>query len=190
VPTDILSVWKLNHIQHKDNSVTQIGVFSIHPQAHLPSYATAQSACFDISACLIDGESIAAFSAYNSTVINNTVKDGKIVMQSGSRMLVPTGLVFDIPEGYSLRLHPRSGLAYKSGISLANCEGVIDSDYWHQTFVALINTSHCEFTIRHGDRIAQGEIVPLMPCSFHSLDEAPSQRTSRAGGFGSTGQNT
>ena len=182
--------WRSNLIQHKDNSVTQIGVYQIHPEAQLPSYATAQSACFDISACLLDGESIAAFSAYNATVINNSVRDGKVIMQSGSRMLVPTGLVFDIPEGYSLRLHPRSGLAYKSGITLANCEGVIDSDYWHQTFVALINTSHCEFTIHHGDRIAQGEIVALMPSTFHTLTEAPQQRTQRQGGFGSTGQNT
>jgi len=60
---------------------------------------------------------------------------------------VPTGLIFDIPLGFSLRIHPRSGLSYRRGISLSNCEGVIDSDYVEQTFVSVINNSDVTFVL-------------------------------------------
>jgi dUTP pyrophosphatase len=105
-------------------------------------------------------------------------------------MLIPTGLVFNIPDGYSIRIHPRSGISFKNGIQLANCEGVIDSDYYHETFVALVNMSDVPFTIKHGDRIAQAELVQDLGAKFSETTERPEMRTNRQGGFGSTGIET
>ena len=102
-------------------------------------------------------------------------------------MLVPTGLVFDIPEGYSVRLHSRSGWAYKYGIILANCEGIIDSDYVEEIMVMLTNISDEVVYIRHGDRTCQGELVKDERVEFDVVEERPVKKTNRDGGFGSTG---
>ena len=106
------------------------------------------------------------------------------------RALIPTGMVFNIPAGYSGRLHPRSGLAIKNGINLINCEGVIDSDYCEEVFVPLHNTTSMPFRIKHGDRIAQVEITkPYSTAHYITFTEAtpPDKKSNRKGGFGSTG---
>jgi dUTP pyrophosphatase len=95
--------------------------------------------------------------------------------------------IFDIPESYSIRLHPRSGLALKQGLTLANCEGVIDSDYINPLFVAILSTSAVEATIKDGDRIAQLELVLNVNASIVETYNPPQQKSSRTGGFGSTG---
>jgi dUTP pyrophosphatase len=89
-----------------------------------------------------------------------------------------------------MRLHPRSGLAWKQGISLANAEGVIDADYIQETFVCVLNMTDVSHVIKHGDRIAQLELVPVWDLRFEEVDVAPSQKTDRQGGFGSTGVHT
>ena len=103
------------------------------------------------------------------------------------RVLIPTGIVLDIPEGYSVRLHARSGLAIKGGIVLANSEGVIDSDYTDQLMVAVMNLSSIPVRVTHGDRICQGEMIPVLKYSLEPTDERVQPKTSRKGGFGSTG---
>mgnify|MGYP001626627783 FL=1 len=75
----------------------------------------------------------------------------------------------------------------KNGIVVANCEGIVDPDYVNQTFVMLHNISHEPFHIRDGDRIAQGEVVPMEQVTFEVVDEEPGLKTDRSGGFGSTG---
>jgi dUTP pyrophosphatase len=115
------------------------------------------------------------------------VKDGKIVLMPGDRIMVPTGLIFDIPEGYSLRIHPRSGLSYKQGLVLANLEAVIDSDYVHETFVLLTNLSENPQTIYNGDRVAQAELVSQLKYEIEETTVMPTQKTDRVGGLGSTG---
>jgi dUTP pyrophosphatase len=129
--------------------------------------ATEGSACFDISAHI----------PYN----------GSIPILPNERILIPTGIVFDIPEGYSVRLHPRSGLAFKQGLTLINAEGIIDSDYVEEVFVALHNVSGEEQTVNHGERIAQAEMVRSLVYQISQIDERPERKTSRSGGFGSTG---
>ena len=104
------------------------------------------------------------------------------------RVMVPTGLILDIPEGYSVRLHSRSGLAWKDGIYLTNCEGVIDSDYVEPVFVMLTSISQSPKHIKHGDRICQAELVEKIYHEFEEINEPPSQKTDRYGGFGSTGK--
>jgi dUTP pyrophosphatase len=102
-------------------------------------------------------------------------------------MMISTGVVFDIPVGYSVRVHARSGLALKAGLVMANAEGIIDSDYTEETKILVLNISNIPIRINHGDRIAQAEMVPVLSYDLVSTTEDINQKTSRAGGFGSTG---
>jgi dUTP pyrophosphatase len=93
----------------------------------------------------------------------------------------------DIPERFSVRIHPRSGLALKSGITLINCEGVIDSDYVEPTYITLLNLSDSIVEIKDGDRVAQGELVRSETYEIEEMTDRPEPKSSRKGGFGSTG---
>jgi dUTP pyrophosphatase len=110
-----------------------------------------------------------------------------IRVDPGERVLVPTGLVLDIPQGYSVRIHPRSGLSLKQGLTLVNAEGVIDSDYVEELFIPLYNASSISVQLKHGDRIAQGELVRTELYEIVESTTRPERKTDRAGGFGSTG---
>ena len=158
------------------------------------AFATEQSACFDIKAYF--GSKTRMVDAYDRNNGHHRLMAGferpdappfLIVPPNGVRVLIPTGIVMDIPEGYSVRLHARSGLAIKGGLILANSEGVIDSDYTDQIMVAVVNISDMPIRITHGDRICQGEMVPVLKYSLETTDERVLPKTSRKGGFGSTG---
>ncbi len=109
-----------------------------------------------------------------------------VVIPSGKRAMIPTGLFTAIPEGYEIQVRPRSGLAAKNGVTVLNTPGTIDSDYRGELCVILINLGDESFTVHNGDRIAQLVIAPVTQGVFvkaEKLDE-----TERgAGGFGSTG---
>jgi dUTP pyrophosphatase len=110
-----------------------------------------------------------------------------VVLQPGARALIATGLRLAIPDGFEVQIRPRSGLALKHGITLANAPGTIDSDYRGPLGVILLNTGAQIFTIVHGDRIAQMIVAPVVQATFVSV--AQLDETSRdQGGFGSTGQ--
>jgi dUTP pyrophosphatase len=100
--------------------------------------------------------------------------------------MVPTGLFFEIPEGYEVQVRPRSGLAAKNGVTVLNTPGTIDSDYRGEIKVILINLGQSDFTINSGDRIAQMIIAPVIQASF-TITESLSETERGAGGFGSTG---
>lgn len=102
------------------------------------------------------------------------------------RVIVPTGIRVEIPAGYEMQIRPRSGLATKHGITLPNTPGTIDSDYRGPLGVALINLGAEDYTIRHGDRIAQAVIAPVLQVHFAVVDRL-SDTDRGAGGFGSTG---
>ena len=142
--------------------------------------------CFDIYSFLIENDSVNYYSCENVKDVKY-VKDGTITVYSSERVLIPTGFIFDIPTGHSMRIHPRSGLSLKNGIVVANCEGVVDNDYVEQTYVMIVNTSHIPFNIKHGERIAQGEIVEDTKVLFSDITRKPQSKTNRNGGFGSTG---
>jgi dUTP pyrophosphatase len=131
----------------------------------LPSFETAMSAGMDLRADL--GEAI--------------------VLQPGERKLIGTGLYLALEAGYEAQIRPRSGLAYKHGITVLNSPGTIDADYRGEIKVLLINHGAESFEIQHGERIAQMVIAKYERVEFElvaSLDE-----TERgAGGFGSTGK--
>lgn len=105
----------------------------------------------------------------------------------GTRALIETGLSIDIPQGFEAQVRPRSGLALKHGITVANAPGTIDSDYRGPVGVILINLGNQEFTVSHGDRIAQIVFAPVMQVAWDI--EHPLSDTYRGkGGFGSTGK--
>jgi dUTP pyrophosphatase len=110
------------------------------------------------------------------------------VLQPGARALIPTGLAVHIPAGLEAQIRPRSGLAFKHGITVLNSPGTIDSDYRGEVGVILINLGQAPFTIARGDRIAQMVIAPVVQVGLTEQTElAQSERGT--GGFGSTGMN-
>ena len=134
---------------------------SRHP---LPTYATDQSAGLDLRANL----------------------DAPLTLAHGQRALIPTGLYLELPEGTEAQVRPRSGLAFKHGVTVLNSPGTIDADYRGEVGVLLINHGHDPFTINDGDRIAQLVVARYIRVSFaESADLRASERG--AGGFGHTG---
>lgn len=169
-------------------------VFRCTTSATAPQIATAGSACFDLRADLSENTFIDVF---GQGLDNHKWLIGpKIGPHSGPSLIlgplqrakIPTGLVFDIPDGYSVRLHPRSGIALKQGLTLINAEGVVDSDYVEEVCVAVVNISQEHITVTPGDRICQAELVKNVITNLEEVIERPARKTERAGGFGSTGK--
>lgn len=112
--------------------------------------------------------------------------ENPITIQSGKTCMIPTGLFFEIPEGFEIQVRPRSGLAAKNGVTVLNTPGTIDSDYRGELKVILINLGEKDFTINNGERIAQIVISPVTQATF-TLVQNLSQTERGSGGFGSTG---
>ena len=131
----------------------------------LPAYATEGSAGMDLRAFLSED----------------------IVIKPLQRVMVPTGLYISLPQGYEAQVRPRSGLAAKSGVTVLNTPGTVDSDYRGELKVILINLSSEDFTVKSGDRIAQMVISRHEKAEFE--ETAALDETERgSGGFGSTGK--
>lgn len=133
----------------------------------LPSYESAGAAGADLRANLRDREGV--------------------VLEPGQRALIPTGLRVEIPSGYEVQVRPRSGLALKHGITLANSPGTIDSDYRGELGVIVMNAGDAAFEVAHGERIAQMVVAPVVQAGF-VLSEDLSETARGKGGFGSTGR--
>jgi dUTP pyrophosphatase len=131
----------------------------------LPAYETTGSAGMDLRAFLQED----------------------VVLKPLDRKLIPTGLFIELPEGYEAQLRPRSGLAFKHGISLPNTPATIDSDYRGELKVALINLSNEEYTVKSGDRIAQMVIAKHERATLIQV-EVITETQRGEGGFGSTGK--
>ncbi|MGE7469053.1 dUTP diphosphatase [Bosea sp. NPDC003192] len=138
------------------------------PHAHdlpLPAYETASAAGLDLRAAL---------------------PDGPMRLEPGARLLVPTGLVLELPVGTEGQVRPRSGLALRHGVTLLNTPGTIDADYRGEVKVILINHGQEDFTIAHGDRIAQLVVAAVLQAEIAEVEEL-SETLRGVGGFGSTG---
>ena len=136
-----------------------------HSSNALPEYATAGSSGMDIRASLDVPQSLQPF----------------------ERVLIPTGLFIELPNGYEAQIRPRSGLAIKQGITCLNTPGTIDADYRGEIKIILINLSQQEQVIQPGDRIAQMIIQQVDKAVWKEVDEL--EVTGRnAGGFGHTGK--
>ena len=115
------------------------------------------------------------------------VPEGKpMTLAPGARALVPTGFAMALPAGYEAQIRPRSGLAYKHGITCLNTPGTIDADYRGEVKVLLINHGDAPFKIERGERIAQMVIAPITQPEFERV-EILSETARGEGGFGSTG---
>ena len=146
-------------------SILQLKV--INNSAHqLPEYATANSAGLDLKAFLSE----------------------LITLKPLQRMLVPTGLFIELPVGYEAQIRPRSGLAFKHGITVLNSPGTIDADYRGEVKVLLVNLSDTDFIINDGERIAQMIVAKHEQISWEAVVKL-GETERGAGGFGSTGKN-
>jgi len=158
----------------------------------IPKKATTGSACFDLAACLtIDGNprEVHGYDSSNEKIIRVVNSANKIVLYPGDRLLIPTGVIFNMPSAdYSVRLYSRSGLSLKKGLVLANGEGIIDYDYTDEVFAIVQNTSSMVSGIEDGERVCQGEMVESLNYSLSKIKNAPGEKTDRSGGFGSTGK--
>jgi dUTP pyrophosphatase len=137
----------------------------LRPDAVVPRYQTADAAGMDLHAAL----------------------DDAMVVEPGAVIAVPTGLALAIPRGFEGQVRPRSGLARKHGITVANAPGTLDSDYRGECMVLLINLGREPFTIAHGDRVAQLVIAPVAQAELIEVEELPATERG-SGGFGSTGR--
>jgi dUTP pyrophosphatase len=167
-----------------------MNIYRMNENAELPEYATKGSACFDIKACFKNGDRLKGVNSWNKeqavAVKGVSTEIDAFQLPPGIRVLVPTGLIFDVPEKHVLKLFIRSGMAYKKGLSLANGTGIIDSDYTLETFVMLQNNTDSLVKITNGDRIAQGMLEKVVQLKIAETTK-PMELTERDGGFGSTG---
>ena len=166
--------------------------YKLHTEVKDPQFATDGSACFDIYAYLDKPVTVYRMNNHKEkrnpeTIQWSDIEELQLSIGPAERALIPTGLIFDIPEGHSVRIHPRSSISLKKGLTLTNGEGIIDSDYYHETYIMFTNTSADEARIKHGERIAQGELIKSLDYSIEESIIIPEQKTNRVGGFGSTG---
>ena len=110
-----------------------------------------------------------------------------VEIQPGARALIPTGLALEIPVGFEVQVRPRSGLAYKHGVTVLNAPGTIDSDYRGELGVLLINHGDVPFLVSRGERVAQLVVAKVFQASFELVDELSTTQRG-TGGFGHTGQ--
>jgi dUTP pyrophosphatase len=143
-----------------------IPIARVRPAADLPlpQYMTAGAAGMDVVAAI----------------------DDEVTMDPGGRALIPTGVAVAIPAGFEIQVRPRSGLAWRQGVTVLNAPGTIDADYRGEIGVLLINHGLEPAVIRRGDRIAQLVLAPVARTIWRPVEDLP--RTARhAGGFGHTG---
>lgn len=140
-----------------------IKIKKLHPSAKEPTYGTDGAACFDLY-------------SVSDTVVH--ARDSAVIR---------TGLAFEVPEGYVMKIYSRSGQAFKHDVRLSNCVAIIDSDYRGEVVVKLANDNNdVALIVKAGDRIAQAEITPIIRAEFKEVEElSDTKRGDR--GFGSTG---
>lgn len=142
-----------------------VALKTTRPNAITPKRATQGSAGFDLHAWL---------------------HHESVELKPGARVMIPTGIAFEIPDGYEGQIRPRSGLAFRSGVTVLNAPGTIDSDYRGEIGVLLINAGWQTHTLNRGDRIAQIVFAQaLVPVFVHAGELKATDRD--RGGFGSTG---
>lgn len=142
----------------------RVRVLRLHKKASLPQYMTEGSAGCDISACL----------------------ESPVEIQPGDRVAIPTGLAVEIPSGFELQIRPRSGLAFKNGLTVVNAPGTIDSDFRGEVKVLLVHLGQAPVTIEHGQRVAQGILNRFERAEWTEADHL-NESDRGSGGFGSTG---
>jgi len=145
--------------------MSEILIKKIFKDVNLPKYETRGSSGLDLEAYINDD----------------------IVLAPGERKLIPTGISIAIPDTMEIQIRPRSGLAFKNGISVVNTPGTIDADYRGEIKVLLINHGNENFIIKKFQRIAQMVVCPIIKVKLKVVEDLP-ETVRGEGGFGSTGQ--
>ena len=145
--------------------MSEILVKKLFKEVNLPKYETNGSSGLDLEAFV----------------------DSEITLKPGERKLIPTGISIAMPDNFEVQIRPRSGLAYKNGISVVNTPGTIDADYRGEIKVLLINLGQENFVIKKFQRIAQMVICPIIKAKLVETNDLPNSIRG-TGGFGSTGQ--
>lgn len=153
--------------------MARVALCRLHPAATVPRRMTEHAAGYDLAACLDE--------------------EGPITLAPGGRAIVPTGWSLAIPTGFEGQVRPRSGLAFRHGITVLNAPGTIDADYRGELKVLLLNTGDQPFVVSHGERIAQLVIAPVVAVTWAIVDTLPTSADTPEGrrgegGFGSTGR--
>lgn len=163
----------------------QVKFKKLHKDAFIPKIQTKGSAGFDFHVVIDDSK---VYQDQKDLQISWNKEDptvGYLIIKARSRAILRTGLASAIPSGYEIQVRPRSGLAFKHGITVTNSPGTIDSDYRNEILVLLTNHGDSDVKIYNGDRIAQG-VVSIVP-EITILEVEDLDQTERVGGFGSTG---
>lgn len=169
-------------------------IYRENENATIPEFATEGSACFDLRACFGLGDKIIAYNPQNKKVelpvrILGSNRNPAVQIHPMYRVLIPTGLIFDIPRNHVMKIYIRSSMALKNGVTLANSTAIIDSDYVDPTYIMIHNVSDILLNIYNGDRIAQAALEKLDSYTLTERKTRPAQKTDRDGGMGSTGTN-
>ena len=172
--------------------MSDLRYYKLDSDVKKPVRATSGSACFDIYSFFKKTDKITVFRSDGYEKVEKVIRspngDNLIPINPYERVMVPTGLIFDIPNGYSVRLYSRSSMALKEGLMLANNVRIIDSDYVDPVFVILVNISGYIKYIESDNRICQAELYKNQPHILQETFKKPEIKTERDGGFGSTGK--
>jgi dUTP pyrophosphatase len=141
-----------------------IPIQRLHPEALRPERQTAGAAGWDLHACLAEDQ----------------------IIEPGGRAAIPSGWAVAVPQGYEIQVRPRSGLAWRQGVTVVNAPGTIDSDYRGEVKILLVNLGREAFRIRHGDRVGQ-MVLARVPAGILEEVETLEATDRGAGGFGHTG---
>lgn len=167
-------------------------IYRMNENAELPTYATEGSAAFDIKSCFKRGDKLRAYNNWNKQVFITVKGVGQnpnsFQLPPDTRILIPTGLIFDVPDKHVLKMFIRSSVALKRGLVLANGTGIIDSDYVEQAYIMINNETDSLAVISDGERLAQCVLEKLQQVKLSETKTQPIQKTDRNGGFGSTGE--
>ena len=142
-----------------------VKIRKLNPNAQTPTYGSEGAACFDFYACI----------------------DTPVTINPKSSVNLPTGLQFEIPEGYVMLMYSRSGHGFKNTLRFVNSVGVIDSDYRGEVRIGLFNDGITPYVVKPQERLAQAMIVPVSKISFLTVENLTDTKRG-TGGFGSTGK--
>ncbi len=152
-------------MEKRDRIKVRIQLLEHGKELPLPQYETPGSSGVDLAAAIYDD----------------------IVIEPGKREIIPTGMKMQIPLGWEMQVRPRSGLAFKSGLTVLNTPGTVDSDYRGEVKVILYNSSELPFTVIRGMRIAQGVFSQVIQIEMEIFEDELDQTQRGSGGFGHTG---
>lgn len=189
-----------------ENELEDLGIFPMHEDVQLPEYSHKKGdSGFDIRAYLSNSKLDDLLSSYHNLDLSEYGKDihdfiqkEKVIIDDkdiiqlrvkpGAKVLIPTGIKMNIPEGYEIQVRPRSGISAKTGLFVCNAPGTVDSNYVGELKIILMNLGNKEEIIAHNDRIAQLVLCKVTSVKISKIEEDDLKKTDRSYlGFGSTG---